>query len=37
MISKFFINRPIFSMVIAVVLTLVGLISLYTPAGESVP
>ncbi len=30
MISKFFINRPIFSMVIAVVLILVGLISLYT-------
>ncbi len=30
MISNFFINRPIFSIVIAVVLTLVGLIALYT-------
>ena len=30
MISKFFINRPIFATVIAIVMVLVGLVTIYT-------
>ena len=37
MISKFFIERPIFANVIAIVTMVIGVVSLFAPAGRAVP
>jgi hydrophobic/amphiphilic exporter-1 (mainly G- bacteria), HAE1 family len=37
MISRFFIDRPIFANVIAIVTVLLGVVALYKPAGRTLP